>query len=219
MSDWLIDRCPGSNQTLIENWAAPNSETPADFLLVWCGAMHSGCCRFLVALGYRFLHHMNTQCSIFWLNPQYRMSINLWLKEVPNQKGFNTPSCRLEVNPAQSCTLTGWTFLTLRTRTLEFNTWGAHPTNESAQAGVETDVVGVFVGGGQQYQPMPALLPSLWFGIPTPGSILVGARIFSCCGHPRPGNVPKLTVRTVTLGDYTKWIRDQNFAEVEQLNK
>ena len=85
-----------------------------------------------------------------------------------------------------------------------FFTWCALPNYESAQAGVETDVVGVSIAGGHHHQPVPALLPSLWFGIPTPGSILVGPRIFSFYVHPRPGNVLELTAGTVTFGEKTK---------------
>ena len=87
-----------------------------------------------------------------------------------------------------------------KTTTQGFFTWCALPNNEWAQAGVETDVVGEFVARGQHYQPVPALLPRLRFGIPTPGSILVGARVLSCCVHPRPGNVLKGTMGAVSFG-------------------
>lgn len=75
-------------------------------------------------------------------------------------------------------------------------TWDALTNNKGTQARVATDIVGVFVAGSQHHQPIPILLPCLWFGIPTPGSITKGAREPSCV-HPRTSNVHKLTMGTV----------------------
>lgn len=73
------------------------------------------------------------------------------------------------------------------------------PRNESPQAGVSTYVVGVAVAGGHHHQPVPALLPRLWSGISTPGSIFVGTGELSFSVHPRFTNIFEPAEGTLTL--------------------
>lgn len=83
-------------------------------------------------------------------------------------------------------------------------TWFAHANDERALAGVTTDKVGKFVAWRQHHHPVPALFSSLWFRVPTPGAILVGARVLSGCVHPHSGDVHKFSMGTVTWREILK---------------